>query len=320
VAIALAVCIALALSAQGAAAASTPALSRVTYLTLVFDGKTLTLYVNGVAAAHHAESGPADAGADTTEIGAYAGRAFWDGALDDVAVYDAALSPQRVAEHYHAGTTRGVDYEKLVKSTHGVVGYWLLDSTRTVRDSVGHARGEVVGKGIVPWYGLIAGSRNPAIALDGIGTELRITGVPTLRKAFSIEGWVLPGPKVGNRVVAGRPGAWFLRTDVLGHWSGGFFHNKHIVGVAAAITARPARAAVKSPSGSAHESAPSSGGTSPAIVIGLMVLAGLGVAAVPTLRRRRRKAGEPPPEQAPAEEPPEERAPAEVGTHAANDS
>jgi hypothetical protein len=264
-------------------------LDRVAFLTLVFDGKLLTLYVDGVPAAKHPEPGPADRGATDTEIGAYASRSFWNGAIDEVAIYDTALPPATVASQYRVGSLAGASYP-------AVVGYWRLDRTRSARDSAGHARGSVIGKGVVHWYGLIAGNSDPAVALDGFGSELRLRGVPQLRHAFTIAAWVLPGPKVSNRTIVARPGAWYLRTDVLGHWGGGFFHRKRIVGVTTAkLTARSPRPGLprsqqKLPGGASRTSTGSGGGTSPIVSeVILMVIAGFGVAAIPRWVRRRRR-------------------------------
>jgi hypothetical protein len=275
-------------------------LDRVAFLTLVYNGHTLTLYVDGKPAATHAEPGPPDPGAKDTEIGGYASRATWNGAIDEVAVYGAALSPTTVSAHYRLGSLAGTAYPTAVTTTPGLVGYWRLDRTRSVHDSAGHARGTVVGKGIVHWYGLIAGSRDGAIALDGFGTELRLRGVPPLRGPFSIEAWVLPGPKVSNRTIVARPGAWYLRTDILGHWSGGFFHHKHIVAVTTAkLTARSPRPALPRPATRPGTSglqplrvrSGTGGGTSPVVSeVILMVVVGLAVGSIPVRRRRRRAA------------------------------
>jgi Concanavalin A-like lectin/glucanases superfamily len=280
-------------------------LDRVAFLTLVFDGKQLTLYVDGTPAATHAERGAVDAGATDTEIGAYASRSFWNGTIDEVAMYNTALSPATVASQYRVGSLAGASYPAVVKSTPGLVGYWRLDRTHSVRDSAGRAHGSVVGKGVLHWYGLIAGNSDAAVALDGFGSELRLRGVPQLRHEFTMAAWVLPGPKVSNRTIIARPGAWYLRTDILGHWSGGFFHRRRIVGVSTPkLTARSPRPGLPRPAlhkpalanrtSGAHSG--SGGGTSPIVSeVILMVIAGFGVAAIPRwVRRRRRSRAEAP--------------------------
>ena len=74
-----------------------------------FDGKTLTLYLDGVrvarASATAAFSVPT--GASPFRIGAHpAGAAFWHGRIDEVAFYGAALAAGSVADHYRGGDGR----------------------------------------------------------------------------------------------------------------------------------------------------------------------------------------------------------------------
>jgi hypothetical protein len=81
------------------------------HVVVTFDGMNLRLYVNGQAAA-----GPTPAGLELpdTSVAAVAGArvggntpigqaAHFDGDLDEVAVYDLALSADRVAAHHQAG-------------------------------------------------------------------------------------------------------------------------------------------------------------------------------------------------------------------------
>lgn len=282
-------------SSKSAPATSAPAKaqpasgSRITYLALTFDGRKLALYVNGRETTAHSESGPPDAGQGITEIGGYAGRSFWNGAIDDVAIYDTSLSPQAIGAHYHLGTSDGSRYARTIQGTHGIVSYWKLDNAKSVRPSVGRAQASVVGHGAERWISLIAHSSDPALALNGFDTEVRVRNLPTLRRYFTVEAWVLPGPKTGNRAIVGRPGAWFLKTDVLGHWSGGFFHNRRISGVVSSLAARiPLGTAGSHPVDA--PAASKSSGTSPLLsAIILMVIAGFAAAAIPTYIRRRRR-------------------------------
>jgi hypothetical protein len=72
-----------------------------------YDGTTLTLYVDGVLASANQNVGEqvssvgskADIGSQSTS----APTGLLDGLLDEVALYDHALTPERVAEHYRIG-------------------------------------------------------------------------------------------------------------------------------------------------------------------------------------------------------------------------
>jgi len=76
----------------------------VTYLAATYDGTTMRLYVNGVQEAQ-ATSTWSNAEAGGVTIGGLV-TYRWAGAIDEVAVYDYALPPERVRAHYEAG--RGI--------------------------------------------------------------------------------------------------------------------------------------------------------------------------------------------------------------------
>ena len=102
-----------------------------------FDGATATLYVNGTAVSSGAISGyePNDAQPlriGTTDfdgalgdIGTFAGNRGFDGWLEEVAVYNTALSASDVTSHYNAGRSNGPNYPLLVLAKRPL-GYWRL--------------------------------------------------------------------------------------------------------------------------------------------------------------------------------------------------
>lgn len=274
------------------AASSKPAgLGHPTYLVLTFGAHKLILYVDGRPSAAKPESVSPDPGGKTVEIGAFLGRHHWQGAIDELALYKTALSAQAVAAHYRLGTTGGSGYSQAVRATPGLTDYWRFDDPHRIVDSVGHAAAARLGSRIVRWYSLIGDHRDQATALNGFDSEIRLSGVPRFSSAFSLEIWVLPGPQVSNRTIVARPGAWFLNTDILGRWSGGFFSHGHLLSVTSAIGAAPKLPPRTAPPTSHARPATSSatnGGTSPVVtVVLLMVIAALAAAAIPILRRRR---------------------------------
>jgi hypothetical protein len=68
-----------------------------THLAATYDGATLRLYVNGAQQATRAVTGPLQTSAGPLRIG---GNGVWDewfaGLIDDVRVYNRALSPTEV--------------------------------------------------------------------------------------------------------------------------------------------------------------------------------------------------------------------------------
>lgn len=79
-----------------------------THVVGLFDGGvagTVRIYVNGIEANSATSSGPL---ADTSELIRIGHSAFggWDGYLDEIAIYDYALSESRIMAHYMAGVGR----------------------------------------------------------------------------------------------------------------------------------------------------------------------------------------------------------------------
>ena len=123
--------------------ATTEALTGWNHIAATYDGTTAKLYVNagttGVTNAtsasnaaivyHAANSRPvmlgADALADTT------GQNFYHGLLDDVAIFDAALTAGNISTIYNGGVPNNIS------GMSNLVGYWLFEegSGTTVEDS-----------------------------------------------------------------------------------------------------------------------------------------------------------------------------------------
>ena len=75
-----------------------------THLVGTFDGATLRLYVNGALVASAAAQGPLAAGSGPAFIGRLGQNLYpFQGSLDEVAVFPAALSAERVRNHYLGG-------------------------------------------------------------------------------------------------------------------------------------------------------------------------------------------------------------------------
>jgi Concanavalin A-like lectin/glucanases superfamily/NPCBM-associated, NEW3 domain of alpha-galactosidase len=76
------------------------------YVAAVYDGHSLTVYVNGMPDGSVATTLNPAAGQDSMKIGARGDDANerWDGNLAEVAVYGQALSPQQIATDYLTGT------------------------------------------------------------------------------------------------------------------------------------------------------------------------------------------------------------------------
>jgi len=72
----------------------------------VYDGSSMKVYVNGVEVASAAQTGAVSTTSNGLQIGSWTtSTEFFDGTVDEVAVYPGALSANRVSAHYNLGTS-----------------------------------------------------------------------------------------------------------------------------------------------------------------------------------------------------------------------
>lgn len=82
-----------------------------TYLAGTYDGETLKLYVNGaLVKTETSPSGPIDSSPDLFYMGKPPSNAYYHGKLDEVAIYNRALTPEEIQQHYQNGL-EGLGYE-----------------------------------------------------------------------------------------------------------------------------------------------------------------------------------------------------------------
>jgi hypothetical protein len=79
------------------------------HFVLTYDGATVRWYVNGVAGTSSALALPANASTAALTIGLGDAGQYANDAIDDVAVYQTALSTTRIAEHYNVGISSSRD-------------------------------------------------------------------------------------------------------------------------------------------------------------------------------------------------------------------
>ena len=74
------------------------------HLVGTYDGTTIVLYRNGVNIGQVAQSGAIDTTSAAVEIGTDGTHVYWsDGDIDEVAIYDTALTAAQVTSHYNRG-------------------------------------------------------------------------------------------------------------------------------------------------------------------------------------------------------------------------
>jgi hypothetical protein len=83
--------------------------SAYVHIVATYDGSQMSIYVNGASELTQTASFPIAGAMNDFVVGAEAGgaEAFFDGAMDEVAVYDHVLTPAQVSTHYMVGTGQG---------------------------------------------------------------------------------------------------------------------------------------------------------------------------------------------------------------------
>ena len=80
-----------------------------THLVITYDSATCRIYLNGVAASENQSSASMGDNTGTFRVGAdpFGAEPNWRGDIDEIAVYEKALPPDRVAAHYDQGKAEG---------------------------------------------------------------------------------------------------------------------------------------------------------------------------------------------------------------------
>ncbi|WP_424643464.1 LamG-like jellyroll fold domain-containing protein [Embleya sp. AB8] len=172
------------------------------HVVLTTDGMIHTLYLDGVAAGtisgavFHEKSLRSFIGAGTTLAyeKAPAGSGFFDGQIDEVAVYRKTLDAATAAAHAAAAGSPAADYRKRILAA-GPTGYWPLTATDSGTAPIDLVPGPAtdaagswnIQQGVVGAFG--AGG-NRAAGFDGTSSHIRLpkdqlTGVPQ----FTAELW-----------------------------------------------------------------------------------------------------------------------------------
>jgi hypothetical protein len=175
-----------------------------THLAGSYDGATIRFYVNGQeVGSSEAVVGPNDAevlriGGGATEG---AGSFFFEGNVDEVAVYSTVLSAEQIEAHYQGGISGGQagSYAEMIQAD-SPTGYWRLGETGDTTPpavpapnsgSLGEAADAVYLNGVTRGLpGAIVGDSDTAASFDGSGQKLEIPHLAELnQESFTIELW-----------------------------------------------------------------------------------------------------------------------------------
>ncbi len=177
--------------------------NRWSYVAVTYDGATLRMYVDGEQVSSRPSAGAIQASDDPLWIGGNRpyGEHF-DGEIDEVRVYDRALTQGEIAH----------DMATPVAPASGLVAAYAFDtgSGNVAVDSSGHgATGEIRG---ATWA---SGRYGDALRFDGDASVVRVTASPTLNltKAMTLSGWIRPdSAQAGWRTIVQRQTDAYLLT------------------------------------------------------------------------------------------------------------
>lgn len=171
------------------------------HFVVTYDGSTVRWYVDGVQNSSASVTYPTNAGTSSLKLGT--GDQAGQQSLDEVAVYNSALSATRVAAHFTAGVTLPTSYTQAV-TAQSPLGYWRLGDAVGAPysyDWSGNARnatyvGSPSGLGKPS---ALAADGNASAAFDGVDDDAKVPDSSALRLNgnFSIEFWAKRGTNSG---------------------------------------------------------------------------------------------------------------------------
>jgi hypothetical protein len=157
-----------------------------------WDRSTLRFTVDGKVVAQRRADVRLNQMPTPVEIGSFLGGEIFYGTIDEVALYNRPIDSGTILRHYKPGTS-GTDYERTVKQTPGLVGYWRLSDRNAAHASDisdKHPGTYRPGTALeVP--GLLAHDANRAAAFDGGQGGVLVEHAADLSfpRGFTLEAW-----------------------------------------------------------------------------------------------------------------------------------
>ena len=171
------------------------------HVVATYDGATMRLYVNGKLESSMASSVSLANTANPFRLGsATTSNEWYDGRVDEVSVYNTALSATDVQDHWRCGRR----YRDVVLGTSGLGSYWRLGETSgtTAFDSKGAYHG-TYQNGVTLGAAGALNFPNPAASFDGVDDRVLVGDAYDFAgtAAFSVEAWI-------NRGTVGAADKW----------------------------------------------------------------------------------------------------------------
>ena len=165
-----------------------------THIAMTYDGSSFTEYVNGVPGVSQPVSGTLVGwapGWPNIGRGHYLGigsdKYLFNGAIDEVAIYDRALTAEEIQQHYLNGLD-GLGYEvECVAPPLDMVSWWPGDETTgaTTEDIVDTYHGTLIGDAT-----FASGKVGNALSFDGVGDYVSIGNMGDFPVQGTIDFWM----------------------------------------------------------------------------------------------------------------------------------
>jgi hypothetical protein len=176
-------------------------LNRWQHVVMTWDGSAsaanVHFYVNGVQTGtsfqQNGVGNKVSDAANAANLGGFSNSAVFDGKLDDVRVYNRALSAQEVQQLYTTGTAN-IAHSNTVTLRSGLAAYWPLDGnttswiTDTTQDVSGNGNtGQLVGMSTTT--SPVAGKVGQALKFNGTIQNYVMTPLTTTLNDFTVCAW-----------------------------------------------------------------------------------------------------------------------------------
>lgn len=167
------------------------------HFVFAFDGTTGRVYINGKLTGANGGNQAIAAGNDLRFMSDAGGLTNFLGSMDEIAFYPAALSAQRILQHYQAGLAiqrAGVNYRSLILGD-GPLGYWRMDDAASpfldAAGSVGAATGFGAGGSFQQPGGIADGDTAFTNSSGAYGQIVgsKATVLTDLAGLYSLEAW-----------------------------------------------------------------------------------------------------------------------------------
>ena len=191
------------------------------YVVATKSGSTVHLYIDGTDVTGTVSNKTLTNNSSALQLGVNGTSSFFNGTLNDVALYNAPLTATQVADHYRLGLAACYSYTTAypgsVLANSSLIGYWRLGeaSGTTACDSTGQDPGVYASGVTLAKTGGLASDPGTAALFNGTSGNVSVPATSTLNvgDTFSIEAWVKRGSTGGSSaqtIAAKQTGAWAL--------------------------------------------------------------------------------------------------------------